>query len=185
MYVPFWLCLRGFFCFSSVIILTYICFVGANELMPSPFSKGGLDGGILEQELHMCLQMLTLKFHYQNKPLLPCLFLLYCPHAGSSSSSPLSSKLSPFHHFHHRVLLLEMKIHFCEHPHSTWVVFFKNYCQTQLTTASSHIYSSVIKMFICTWQENTTNSFPAPNFITGISDYFIWCCKQIPSIVKD
>lgn len=70
MYVPFCLCLRGFFCFSSVIILTYICFVGANELMPSPFSKGGLDGGIIEQELHMCLQMLMLKFHYQNKPFL-------------------------------------------------------------------------------------------------------------------
>lgn len=46
--------------------------------MPSPFRKGGLDGGILEQELHMSLQMLTLKFHYQNKPLLPFLFLLYC-----------------------------------------------------------------------------------------------------------
>lgn len=40
-------------------------------------------------------------------------------------------------------------------------------------------------MFIYTGQEDTTNGFPAANLITGISDYLIWCCKQIPDIVTD
>lgn len=86
--------------------------------MPSHFSKGGLDGGIFKQELHMCLQMLKLKLHYQNKPLLlfpvlfSLIFVLMVDHL------PLSSKGSPlYHRRHHTLLILEIKINFCEHSH--------------------------------------------------------------------
>lgn len=65
--------------------------------MPSPFSKGGLDGGIIEQELHMCLQMLMLKFHYQNKPFLFLLDHHHClPFYQIKSFSSFPSSCSSF-----------------------------------------------------------------------------------------
>lgn len=119
----------------------------------------------------------------QTSSSFPCSFFFnFCPHGGSSSpfikrKSSLSSSSSHSSYFGNKnPFLWTLTLN-----HDT---FFK-IIVTLLNTASSHIYSTVIEMFIYTGQENTTNAFPAANLITGISDYFIWCCKQIPDIVTD